>query len=65
MLVKVDLFSVIASSVYVVMILTGNNKKKKQKDPGRMGLTVMCADKGTFKGTEIILMRIFLAHSLG
>ena len=30
-----------------------------------MGLTVMSADKGTFKGTEIILMRIFLAHSLG
>ena len=30
-----------------------------------MGLTVMCRDKGTFIGTVITLMRIFLAHSLG
>lgn len=47
------------------MVLTDNNNKKKQKDQHGMGLTVMCADKGTFKGTEITLMRIFLAHSLG
>lgn len=44
--------------VYVVMILT-IIIKKKQKDPHMMGLTVMYADKGTLKGTAIILMNFF------